>query len=409
MSIKEILEPIFAKNTENNKWQHRFLLELFQLIFSIQGRVNYSNLARYSIYNECTFRRNFQKFFDWLNFNLHLMQLGGLDFSTPVIAAMDCSFITKSGKKTYGLDSFFSSCLGRNKLGLEVSLVSLIDVCSAKAWALDIMQTPPGLSAKQGNQTEFTRVDFYIAQLIKVAYKLKQVTYFVGDGYYAKTKVFNALTSLNKELITKLRPDANLRFLFNGTHPKNKRGPKTKYAEKVNWKSLDLRKWHFVGYDKKLKHLKIYSRVLNSPYFKRDFRIALVLNTRTKRYVVLASTDIQLSARDILSYYQLRFKIEFLFRDAKQFTGLNHCQARDHQSLNFHFNMSLAAVNLAQVQISKDSTNNSMNTFIRRAYNDRLIDKLFSKLSSIAEFDLFIDKINPILETVRNFGSIQKA
>ena len=34
-------------------------------------------------------------------------------------------------------------------------------------------------------------------------------------------------------------------------------------------------------------------------------------------------------------------KMEFLFRDAKQFTGLQHCQARSESKLNFHFNASL--------------------------------------------------------------------
>jgi hypothetical protein len=38
--------------------------------------------------------------------------------------------------------------------------------------------------------------------------------------------------------------------------------------------------------------------------------------------------------------YRLRFQIEFLYRDAKQFTGLNDCQARSPSKLNFH-NMSL--------------------------------------------------------------------
>jgi hypothetical protein len=36
------------------------------------------------------------------------MRLGGLNFSTPIIAAIDCSFISKSGKATYGLDKFWS-------------------------------------------------------------------------------------------------------------------------------------------------------------------------------------------------------------------------------------------------------------------------------------------------------------
>ena len=47
--------------------------------------------------------------------------------------------------------------------------------------------------------------------------------------------------------------------------------------------------------------------------------------------------------------YRLRFQIEFIFRDAKQFTGLSDCQARDAKKLDFHFNASFTALNLAKL------------------------------------------------------------
>ncbi|MEM9300420.1 MAG: hypothetical protein AAGA64_18845 [Bacteroidota bacterium] len=151
--------------------------------------------------------------------------------------------------------------------------------------------------------------------------------------------------------------------------------------------------------------IPVYTQILNSPYFKRNFRVVFLLNTKTNQYTLLASTDIHLEARLIVKYYQLRFKIEFLFRDAKQFTGLTHSQARDDLSLDFHLNMSLAAVNIAQLKLSNDSTIHSMNSLVRRAYNSRLIDWLFSQLSSEAKFDIN----HPMLETVRNFGCINRA
>lgn len=52
---------------------------------------------------------------------------------------------------------------------------------------------------------------------------------------------------MKKHLITRLRPDANLPYLYAGVHPEDKRGPKTKYASKVNWKHLDLCKWIDIG------------------------------------------------------------------------------------------------------------------------------------------------------------------
>jgi len=51
----------------------------------------------------------------------------------------------------------------------------------------------------------------------------------------------------------------------------------------------------------------------------------------------------------IYLYYHNRFQIEFLYRDGKQHTGLNDCQARDENKLNFHFNASLTSINIAKI------------------------------------------------------------
>lgn len=250
MSIKEILKAIFARIDVKHKWQQDFLLELFVLIYSIQGRLTFENMARYSIFNECTFRRNFKKFFDWLGFNWQILTWGGLDFSNPVIAAVDCSYLPKAGKSTYGLDKFFSSVADKAKRGLEISLLSLIDTVRGIAWALDVKQTPAALFAKEGSSNDYTRIDFYFKQIIKVKKRLEAVKYFVADGYYAKIKVFTTMELLGKHLITKFRPDSNLRYLHTGPHEKRP-GRRTQYAGKVDWKNLDLDKWDYVGKDDK--------------------------------------------------------------------------------------------------------------------------------------------------------------
>ncbi|MDO4228384.1 MAG: hypothetical protein Q4C98_01090 [Capnocytophaga sp.] len=55
----------------------------------------------------------------------------------------------------------------------------------------------------------------------------------------------------------------------------------------------------------------------------------------------------------ILEIYKQNFQIEFLYRGAKkQFTGLNHCEARSgsENKINFHWNASLTAINLAKIE-----------------------------------------------------------
>ncbi len=58
---------------------------------------------------------------------------------------------------------------------------------------------------------------------------------------------------------------------------------------------------------------------------------------------VFFSTGTTMSARDIFDIYRTRFQLEFVFRDAKQFTGLTHCQARNKEALSFAFNASLSS------------------------------------------------------------------
>ncbi len=382
MSTKEALEQIFDKLCGTTKWQLNFFIEVFDLIYSIQGRFNFQNLTRYSKLNESTFRRNFQKFFDWLDFNLALIKFAGVNLDEEVIAAFDCSFITKSGKKTYGLDKFWSGCLNRAVKGLELSMLSLIDVKTRKAWALDVAQTPAGLSKKE-NDTCKTRIDFYIEQVKKCADKLLNVKYFVGDGFYAKTKVFDAMAAMDKHFITKLRPDANLRYLFEGQHKKRK-GPKKKYDGKIDY--YQLYRWTHIC-DLKT-HIEVYSVIANSPKFGVKLKIVMLLNTESDKHILLACTDLSLDALKIIDYYRLRFQIEFLFRDAKQFTGLNHCQARSKEKLHFHFNLSLAAINMANLKMIQNPTIISMNTFKRLAYNTRFVRFLFKQLSPLAKVDI---------------------
>jgi hypothetical protein len=60
-------------------------------------------------------------------------------------------------------------------------------------------------------------------------------------------------------------------------------------------------------------------------------------------------TNLQQEGTQIVCYYRSCFQIEFLYY-GKQHTGLNHCQARSENKLDFHFNASLTAVNLAKYE-----------------------------------------------------------
>ena len=395
---------IFANMPDISKWQRRFLTVLFTTIFAIRGRVTFTNLARYSPLHEHTFRRHFRSFFDWTAFNLATFSLALADNAAAhdelPIAAIDCTFIPKSGKQTYGLDRFWSSASGKSERGLELSVLALIQPESGRAFTLDAAQTPPALAAgERAGGGSYSRIDFYMEQVTDCLEPLKGVRYLIADGNYAKRKVLSGLSHHGKHLITRLRSDADLRYLYTGPRKAGPGAPK-KYDGKVRFG--DLSRFERTGSLTDKPHIEIYTQRLNSPYFKRDFRVVVLLNTASGSYVVLCSTDYDQDAREVVRFYRLRFQIEFLFRDAKQLAGLCHCQARSPEKLDFHFNASLAAVNLARLEILLYHEGVSLVSYVRRCYNRWLVAQLLSRLGLRGRFGLN----HPQVQQVVRLGSI---
>jgi hypothetical protein len=71
------------------------------------GKANFTNLSRYSDYCEKTYRRQYQQSFDFVSLNAETIAQAIPSYREQV-AAIDCSFIPKSGKATWGLDAFYS-------------------------------------------------------------------------------------------------------------------------------------------------------------------------------------------------------------------------------------------------------------------------------------------------------------
>lgn len=386
--IEAALNLIFVKmrliyNIELPKRQRTFLVELFRTLFALRGRANFTNMARFSESHEQTFRRHFARAFDWVSFNLVVLRLQAHP-DEPLIGVFDTSFLPKSGKKTYGLDKFFSATARAVRTGLEVSIVGVIATVSRRTIALDATQTPPGLS-RQEHTPRYGRLDFYLEQLTDILPKLPRVRYWVGDGGYARRKVFKTLSNQGKHLITKLRPDANLRFLVAPGY-RQRRGRPRRYAGKVRFSDFDGLASGFqeCGVLSDLPHIRLYTARTNSEHFKQDLRVVVLSNERDGSYLVLCSTDMTQPAEQIVSYYRLRYQLEFVIRDAKQHLGLAHCQARDEHKLDFHLNASIAAVNVGRLVGERLSC--SLTSLIRECYNGLLVARLFSELRLGAEF-----------------------
>jgi Transposase DDE domain. len=394
-------------------WQRQFLTELFQVVIRMRGRVNFTNMARYSAFREQTFRRHFRKAFRWIALNLTMLRLRRHP-REPLIGVFDCTFVPKSGTESYGLGRFFSSAAGRPERGQEVSILGVVATESREAFGIDATQTPASLSGSDSSAEHslaehslaehssagYSSVDFYIEQIQDLQGPLAEmgVSYWVGDGFYAKRKVFRAVTEMDGDLVTRLRSDANLRYLYTGPRKQGPGAPKL-YDGKINFDCPDQIESRFeeVGRLPDRAHVEVWTTVANSPHFKRSLRIVLLRNSCTDRSLLLCSTDTEQAAEEVVRYYRLRYQIEFVIRDAKQHTGLTHCQARSQEKIDFHLNMSIAGVNLLRLMAGKAGC--SLRTYRRMAYNRFLTGRLFSELGLSGEWSLSDREVQPVLET----------
>lgn len=296
------------------------------------------------------------------------------------VSAIDASFIPKSGKATYGLDYFHNGKAGRSERGLELSMIAVVDVDSSIGYTLSVQQTPVIEKA-----SERTRVDAYIDHLhATVAALPVAVRHLVGDGFYSKRKWVDGVVASGLEAIGKLRHDANLMYLYKG--PQKKKGARRKYNGKVNL--AERSHWRALGKVDPELDIYLYSTIVWSVSFKRKIQVVYLINCKHPHrpcFALLFSTDLDLDPVQLYRAYKARFQIEFIFRDAKQFTGLTDCQARDRQKLDFHFNASLTALNLAKYEqfLQRDPQQTfgfSMASYKRRKLNHYLLERFIRKL-----------------------------
>jgi hypothetical protein len=401
--VKEILQQMPAVG----KPQAKFLETLFPTILALRGRVNFRNLSRYCNYCERTIARQFRRCFDWPDFHQRVLQTA-LDPRSELISAQDASFIPKSGRQTFGLGHFFNGCAGRAERGLEIATLAVVDVTRRCAFTVACAQTPPAAQTATKQDKDETLVDFYKQQLRAHRHRLPPgVKYHCVDGYYAKKKYIDEVVRLDLHAITKLRSDADCLFLYTGPHPKRK-GARRKYDGKVNWQ--DLRRFDSLGTLAEADHVHVYTALVWHVTLKRRLRVVVLVNRKDPakpRYIILASTDLELDGHKLVELYGARFQIEFLFRDSKQFTGLTDCQARDAAALDFHCNAALATLNLARAEELLGSTDQapqvfSMASWKQRQFNERLLDVFIEKLA----LDPSWVKNHPCYDDLRAYGAI---
>lgn len=370
------IKNILNKMSKVNKWQYNFLPKVLILFLSIKGKINFLQLERYSDSHEQHYRNQFEKEFDFLKFNINLVQEHA---SNDCIIAFDPSYVSKSGKSTPGVGYFWSGCAGKAKWGLEIGGIGAIDLVNHTAFHLEAVQTV-------GKLDNMSLLDHYAQVLIDRKDDLFCISkHLVADAYFSKEPFVTNMCEAGFEVISRLRNDADLRYLFKGKQRGGKGRPK-QYGEKLYYKELD--KDYFQNIET-TEDQQVYHAVVNSKSLKRNINLVIVYTRKGDAWShkLYFSTDLNLSGKQILRYYRLRFQIEFIYRDGKQHTGFNDCQARSENKLNFHFNTALTAVNIAKIThwltIQKEDRGAFSIADVKTRYHNKLLLDIFIEAFAI--------------------------
>jgi hypothetical protein len=353
-------------------------------MLAMTGRVTMLGIARWT--EKGGSYRTIQRFFNssigWAKVNWFFIRHHLLDRQETVLIGGDESVVTKSGKQTYGLDRFFSSLYGKPVPGLSFFSLSLISVKARTSYPVMMEQVvkdkeekpvqkrsgpkvkkqarkrgrPKGSKNKNRREVDLTPYLLQIQTMLKSLGRLFGLdlapSYCVMDGAFGNNNALQMVRHCSLHLISKLRCDAALYFPYQG--PQKKRGANKKYGDKLTYDHIP---------DKYLKETKlvdgIQTNIYQMPMWHKRFpdRLNIVilvkinLKTQARAHVVLFSSDLDLAYDLLIDYYRLRFQIEFNFRDAKQFWGLEDFMNVNQIPVYNAANLAMFMVNLSHLLI----------------------------------------------------------
>jgi hypothetical protein len=284
----------------------------------------------------------------WVLFMSQLWKVGH-----EYIAAGDEVVFGKAGKETFGIGRFFSSLQQRVIPSLSFFAFSVIDVSERQSYPIQVAQMvkpagekaqkeekksgkgkkrrmgrPKGSKNKKNENpmlsAELLRIQPVLQAFLAVLKGVLSISYLVMDGHFGNYPSAWMVRQTGLHFVSKLRHDAALCEPFSGKY--RGRGPHPKYGDKVDVHKM---KKKYLKSDKTADGIRtrIYQATLLNKEFAFCLNVVIVLkinlSTKAQAHVILFSTDLELSYEKIMDFYTLRFQIEFNFRDAKQYWGLD--------------------------------------------------------------------------------------
>jgi putative transposase len=384
MNILALLQCI---QPDLSKTEVRRLSRIAQAMLSMSGRVTMLGLSRWT--GKGGSYRTVQRFFNaviswpkvFYNFFIRHLYLPGTEY----FLVGDESVITKSGKETHGLDYFFSGLLNKVVKGVAIFSLSLISVEERRSYPLRVEQVirsesekeiakerkqkrakkdkvapkkkhgrPKGSHNRDKTQVELSpelkRIQDMVRNQLTLLRALITVRYLVLDGHFGNNNAMQMTLQCDLHLISKLRYDAALSFVYDGEQ--KRKGPRKKYGQKINYRNIPDQ---YLA-EKSTKdgiETCIYQAQIRHHEFAQVLNVVIITKTnlRTGAFanVNLFSSDLELPYEKIIDFYSLRFQIEFNFRDAKQYWGLEDFMNIKEVPLTNALNLSLLMVNISQV------------------------------------------------------------
>ncbi len=360
--------------------------QLSRIIFALlamSGRVTMLGLSRWAggggSYR--TIQRWFYTLIPWVSVLVQFFRQHLFRADDVYILAGDEVVVTKAGKHTFGLDRFFSSLLQRPVPSLAFFALSLVSTRERSAFPVSVEQVVrteaekaaqkakaetqkgPSPTGKRGrpkgskNQNkaqvtfnpELQHIQAMLQALLHLLAGWLSVTYLALDGHFGHNAALQMTRQCGLHLISKVRSDSALYFPYTG--PQAKRGPRRKYGERVDYRHLPDERLNQTTVKDGIE-TRVYQATLLHQEFSQPLNVVIItktnLQTHAWAHVILFSSDLTLTWDKLIDYYSLRFQIEFNFRDAKQYWGLEDFMNIQATAVINAASLSLFMVNVAE-------------------------------------------------------------
>jgi len=380
----DILALLQCLNTCLSKTVLRQLSHVVFAMLAMTGRVTMLGLSRWA--GQGGSYRTVQRFFHtvipwaqvlWVFFCQH-----GLDQGAVYILAGDECVVTKSGKKTYGLDRFFSSLYSKQVPGLAFFALSLVSVKERYAFPVRVEQVVRGAAEKAASQAkrearksqapvqarkpgrptgrrnknrldvaltpELLHIQTLVQDQLRLMAGLVPLTYLALDGHFGNKYALHMVRQCHLHLISKLRADAALYLPYAG--PYSGHGAHRKYGTRLDYRHIPDKYLKQTTVEKQIE-MRIYQIQALHKEVAQPLNVVIIVKVNRQSgawaHVILFSSDLELAYDRLIDYYGLRFQIEFNFRDAKQYWGLEDFMNVNQTAVTNAANLSLFMVNLA--------------------------------------------------------------